>query len=770
MEVFKVQFTLACVVIASAIEAALGGATIEVCGAKLQKLGCFRDRHASRILPDMIMTDRDRSSIVFSGTQMNWPKTFQPYLKSIACRCARKAEAKGYEIFGLQYYSECWSGVVTNALRYDTYGSSDKCLPEYTKNCDDNSTEICMGRASTNYIYRFAPAPCSAEDVVNAIMNAVPAGSAKVNNRVLTAAIQIAKAIENKVPKDMPVTREQLKARIKRVVATSGVEFGREMLGVMLQREENCSRDINDIIKEIHDNMGDKAFKDFLAVNGNVSLIFVVDTTGSMTAEITAAKNTIRALTGYKRSEAVDYILSPYNDPDSGPVTTYNQSHINEFKKAVSHLYAYGGYDCPELTFNGIINAIRQGKPKQGSPIFVFTDAPAKPDGEYTRDAVIATALEYMIPVNFFFNPEGCSTPGKDLDYQAITAGTGGSSWMFNSASDISSTAVGFVEADLDGSTIIATGEAPAGTRKRSPLGVVPHTKAAVVEFSVDDSIDKLVISIEASKFWHHIKVFDPSSVWMPATLNMNNGMVWFYEGDAVKTGRWRIQVPSLVVGFSYQASKQYSSGVKGSSLVNNMFDVVFLKKTRSGKVTIANPLLGETSMVKVILPQGSRLEHSSLRLEVTHSGSGTAIALNDKLEGEFSPSAAFRLVLFAMTRTGHRLQRVSREMRATSAVLRAKISNDLLVLNKSWMSLQHFVLYNNGKTEQFTFQAKVSSERVSVETPGPMTVREKGEKSGIVKFSRCDLDSGATVTLSVIATGKSSGVITTMTMHLMVA
>ncbi|XP_032240163.1 uncharacterized protein LOC116619455 [Nematostella vectensis] len=200
------------------------------------------------------------------------------------------------------------------------------------------------------------------------------------------------------------------------------------------------------------------------------------------------------------------------------------------------------------------------------------------------------------------------------------------------------------------------------------------------------------------------------------------------------------------------------------------MFDVVFLKKTRSGKVTIANPLLGETSMVKVILPQGSRLEHSSLRLEVTHSGSGTAIALNDKLEGEFSPSAAFRLVLFAMTRTGHRLQRVSREMRATSAVLRAKISNDLLVLNKSWMSLQHFVLYNNGKTEQFTFQAKVSSERVSVETPGPMTVREKGEKSGIVKFSRCDLDSGATVTLSVIATGKSSGVITTMTMHLMVA
>ncbi|XP_032240089.2 uncharacterized protein LOC5514646 [Nematostella vectensis] len=568
----------------------------------------------------MIMTDRDRSSIVFSGTQMNWPKTFQPYLKSIACRCARKAEAKGYEIFGLQYYGECWSGVVTNALRYDKYGSSDKCLPEYTKNCDDNSTEICMGRASTNYIYRFAPvdggwttfsdwsacavscgggvssrtrtctrpapahggkmcegegrqtkacntmpcpkAPCSAEDVVNAIMNAVPAGSAKVNNRVLTAAIQIAKAIENKVPKDMPVTREQLKARIKRVVATSGVEFGREMLGVMLQREENCSRDVNDIIKEIHDNMGDKAFKDFLAVNGNVSLIFVVDTTGSMTAEITAAKNTIQALTGYKRSEAVDYILSPYNDPDSGPVTTYNQSHINEFKKAVSHLYAYGGYDCPELTFNGIINAIRQGKPKQGSPIFVFTDAPAKPDGEYTRDAVIATALEYMIPVNFFFNPEGCSTPDKDLDYQAITAGTGGSSWMFNSASDISSTAVGFVEADLDGSTIIATGEAPAGTRKRSPLGVVPHTKAAVVEFSVDDSIDKLVISIEASKFWHHIKVFDPSSVWMPATLNMNNGMVWFYEGDAVKTGRWRIQVPSLVVGFSYQASKQYSSGV----------------------------------------------------------------------------------------------------------------------------------------------------------------------------------------------------------------
>ena len=48
------------------------------------------------------------------------------------------------------------------------------------------------------------------------------------------------------------------------------------------------------------------------------------------------------------------------------------------FEAAINNLRVKGGGDCEELTFHGIIDAITKGKPKHGSPMFVFTDAGAK--------------------------------------------------------------------------------------------------------------------------------------------------------------------------------------------------------------------------------------------------------------------------------------------------------------------------------------------------------------------------------------------------------
>lgn len=57
---------------------------------------------------------------------------------------------------------------------------------------------------------------------------------------------------------------------------------------------------------------------------------------------------------------------------------TYRCPNKKSFVDALDTLIAEGGRDCPELTFNGIIDAIEKGDPYPGSPMFVFTDAALK--------------------------------------------------------------------------------------------------------------------------------------------------------------------------------------------------------------------------------------------------------------------------------------------------------------------------------------------------------------------------------------------------------
>ena len=80
----------------------------------------------------------------------------------LACHCAKKARDKGYKVFGLQFYGECWSD--ENGLEtYQKFGKADdkKCIMDliYENNqyawkyCDMASDQPCIGKDSTNYVY-----------------------------------------------------------------------------------------------------------------------------------------------------------------------------------------------------------------------------------------------------------------------------------------------------------------------------------------------------------------------------------------------------------------------------------------------------------------------------------------------------------------------------------------------------------------------------------------------------------------------------------------
>lgn len=72
---------------------------------------------------------------------------------------------------------------------------------------------------------------------------------------------------------------------------------------------------VKNFMDSIKKDLGGDSFKTFLGVKGKITLIFVIDNTGSMWGEIAAAKAIAKSIVNQPRMEAVNYILSPFNDP-----------------------------------------------------------------------------------------------------------------------------------------------------------------------------------------------------------------------------------------------------------------------------------------------------------------------------------------------------------------------------------------------------------------------------------------------------------------------
>ena len=80
----------------------------------------------------------------------------------------------------------------------------------------------------------------------------------------------------------------------------------------------------NEFLLGLRQRVGNATFDSFMAVQGDVSLMFVIDDTGSMSDEIQAAKNIAIDIINYPRkAPIVTYILSPFNDPYPGELSRY---------------------------------------------------------------------------------------------------------------------------------------------------------------------------------------------------------------------------------------------------------------------------------------------------------------------------------------------------------------------------------------------------------------------------------------------------------------
>uniref|UniRef100_A0A8D2ZG30 von Willebrand factor A domain containing 7 n=1 Tax=Scophthalmus maximus TaxID=52904 RepID=A0A8D2ZG30_SCOMX len=145
------------------------------------------------------------------------------------------------------------------------------------------------------------------------------------------------------------------------------------------------------VLRDLRDTVG---HKDFLRVKQVPALVFVMDTTGSMFEEITAARLRAHSIIQSRANspgQTGTFLLVPFHDPAVGPV--YETDDPNQFMQHMENLMALGGGDEPEMCLSAIQLALTHSPPL--SEIFVFTDASPK-------DAHLFDAVKALFLIRFF--------------------------------------------------------------------------------------------------------------------------------------------------------------------------------------------------------------------------------------------------------------------------------------------------------------------------------------------------------------------------------
>ncbi|XP_061683678.1 von Willebrand factor A domain-containing protein 7 [Syngnathoides biaculeatus] len=157
------------------------------------------------------------------------------------------------------------------------------------------------------------------------------------------------------------------------------------------------------VLRDLRDTVGHKTFLRLFSVKQAPALVFVMDTTGSMFEEITAARLRAHSIIRNRADlpgQPGSFLLVPFHDPEVGPV--YETDDPHQFMEYMENLMALGGGDEPEMCLTAIQLALTHSPPL--SEIFVFTDA--SPKDAHMFDVVKALALAKQSKVTFLLTED----------------------------------------------------------------------------------------------------------------------------------------------------------------------------------------------------------------------------------------------------------------------------------------------------------------------------------------------------------------------------
>lgn len=178
-----------------------------------------------------------------------------------------------------------------------------------------------------------------------------------------------------------------------------------------------------DYLRQIRTLVGLEKMRKLLGVGRTMA--FAVDTTGSMIFELDAIKDKIVQIVDSRRGTPLEpslYILSPFSDPETGPLTVTDD--VDTFKNALNNLTAGFGGDCPERAYKGIYEALRQSS--DSGDLIMFTDAAAtQSDRSRYMNGVLRLARQKHVRVNIVYSGSfgDCET---DPTYARVARETGG--------------------------------------------------------------------------------------------------------------------------------------------------------------------------------------------------------------------------------------------------------------------------------------------------------------------------------------------------------
>lgn len=119
------------------------------CEVAYKAKGCFQDS-PNRVLKEQVLNERDKTSKVYGGRMINW-RDWNNYMQGFACRCAKIVKEKGYKVFGLQFYGECWSGQ-PGSYNLKTVMTKESCISDNYAKCN-RFDRHCVGQQWTNFVY-----------------------------------------------------------------------------------------------------------------------------------------------------------------------------------------------------------------------------------------------------------------------------------------------------------------------------------------------------------------------------------------------------------------------------------------------------------------------------------------------------------------------------------------------------------------------------------------------------------------------------------------
>lgn len=463
---------------------------------------------------------------------------------------------------------------------------------------------------------------------------------------------------------------------------------------------------------------GDDLAKKCLLGVANGTLGVVIDDTGSMGPEISQVKNQVAQIVNRVRGtddEPKQYLLVRFGDPSVGPPSTTSDPDV--FLGRVNALSPSGGGDCPELAFNGLLQAV--GASRRDSNLYFFSDA--SPKDPFLANAVITAARLKRVRINFLLT--GTCSPLHPA-YLDTAEQTGGLAFLLFSSQ--LSQAFALVEPSLEDdfvSILLA----------RDMLSFDSRT----YDVPVDSTIRRLLVSVSAD-FGTTAELRDPSGTPVAdgdpgvSIREVFGGTIITVETPAV--GNWALQVDG---NGDLAVSVNGNSGIDlfrfdFTELVNPVHQtyapLAGLPVVGSTPIGLAK-LLGEFNAVdfELVDTTGALIQPLSLV-------PGDEFAAADEFAGPISPPATpFRVAAVGIDDLGNPFRRVFPPLlRASTVGVAVDTAANPTGLPAGQTTEISFEVTNVGAEGTFLLQGSDSQGWVSGVTPSSVTLAS-GASAGVV-------------------------------------